>query len=611
MAEVRFNRGSTFATRSRAALARDNSLCAGTLLLSSWSTIASSGLAAGRAMKAQTSPDPRNHREAMALDEASWRPAELAELENHRTNGSWTEIDFSDVPMHRRRLVRMTWAYKTKRSGKKKARLCVQGCSQKPGVDFDQTFCATMRSGTLRLLCAISSQWGLQMRRWDFVAAYLQGSLEDGEVVYCSLPPGYEHRMENGKPVANLGADGLPRVLRIEKPVYGMSQAGRRWQRTLFPWLLAHGFTQHDADPCVFSILRDTTAPDGSTRSEKLVIGCYVDDLFAAYSHDDEHSLYHSFITALQASWDVEDEGPISDLLNVEIERTDNCVSLRQTSYITRMAEMHFPDGVPNTIQSTSTPCGPNIEGLVLEALERVEPPDAKLLQKFQSLVGGLLYCSTNTRPDIAFAVGMLCRTMSRPTPELLEAALRVLGYLYRTRDLGLNYVAEMKPIAGMSDSDWAVKHSTSGWVFRYCRAAVSWGCEKQKSVALSSCEAEIMAASEAAKEAIYLKRFLEQFGLHKPDDPVSLGCDNQATINLAYNPEHHKRVKHIERRHFFIREKVEENMIEVPYVRTVDNIADFFTKPLPNDVFFRMRDAIMNCGRHSPISTPRSSRST
>ena len=94
------------------------------------------------------------------------------------------------------------------------------------------------------------------------------------------------------------------------------------------------------------------------------------------------------------------------------------------------------------------------------------DTPDAKLLQRLQSIVGGLLYCSTSTRPDIAFAVGMLCRAMSRPTPELLEAALRVLGYPYRTRDLlGLNNVAEMKPIAGMSDSDWAVNQTLNFWM--------------------------------------------------------------------------------------------------------------------------------------------------
>eukprot|EP00966_Prymnesium_polylepis_P024656 568864-Prymnesium_polylepis.1 len=66
----------------------------------------------------------------MATDEKSWRPAELTEIENHRSNGTWTEVDFSAVPTDRRRLVRMTWVYKTKRSGKRKARLCVQGCSQ-------------------------------------------------------------------------------------------------------------------------------------------------------------------------------------------------------------------------------------------------------------------------------------------------------------------------------------------------------------------------------------------------------------------------------------------------------------------------------------------------
>jgi hypothetical protein len=120
-----------------------------------------------------------------------------------------------------------------------------------------------MRSSTLRLLCAISSRWGLRMRRWDFVAAYLQGSLEEGEVVYS---PRLRAREEYGQAVSNLGADGRPRVLRIEKPWYGMAQAGRRWQRSLFPWLLDHGFTQHDADECVFSIMATTDGPAGKRQ---------------------------------------------------------------------------------------------------------------------------------------------------------------------------------------------------------------------------------------------------------------------------------------------------------------------------------------------------------
>ena len=107
------------------------------------------------------------------------------------------------------------------------------------------------------------------------------------------------------------------------------------------------------------------------------------------------------------------------------------------------------------------------------------------------------------------------------------------------------------------------------------------------------------MASSEAAKEGVYLKRLLEGLDMHQ-GDAVAVSGDNQAAIALAYNPENHDKVKHVERRHFFIREKVEDGLLSVPYVRTVDNIADFFTKALPKETFFSMRDQIMNCDAHS-----------
>lgn len=96
-------------------------------------------------------------------------------------------------------------------------------------------------------------------------------------------------------------------------------------------------------------------------------------------------------------------------------------------------------------------------------------------MRDYQSLVGALLYAATNTRPDIAFAVGHLCRAMGKPTPELHSAALRVLEYLYRTREVGLTYEASAALLAGQSDSDWDVKHSTTGYVFKLSKAAISW----------------------------------------------------------------------------------------------------------------------------------------
>ena len=126
-----------------------------------------------------------------------------------------------------------------------------------------------------------------------------------------------------------------------------------------------------------------------------------------------------------------------------------------------------------------------------------------------------------------------LRRVDARPTALLYSDAEHVLRYLHGTRDLGLRYEASERPLFGMSDSDWAVRHSTGGFVFNFCRAAVSWSSKKQPTVALSSCEAELMALSEAAKEAIYLDEFVKELGI-STGEPVSLGCDNQAAGDLA-----------------------------------------------------------------------------
>ena len=130
-------------------------------------------------------------------------------------------------------------------------------------------------------------------------------------------------------------------------------------------------------------------------------------------------------------------------------------------------------------------------------------------------------------------------------------------------------------------------------------KAALSWASKKQKSVSLSSCEAEITAASDAAAEAVHLDRLASELGMGD-GSPVELKMDNRSAIDVAYNPEHHTRMKHVERRHFFVRELVEDHKIRVTFVTTVKNIGDFFTKPLPARSFFPMRDTIMNVPRAS-----------
>ena len=389
-----------------------------------------------------TSTDPKNRTAALAMDATGWTASMDEEILNHGKNESWEWIARSQVPSGRH-LVKLVWVFKTKRDGRKKSRLCVQGCAQTAGIDYDQTFSAALHSSSLRMLSSMAAHFGLRMRRFDFVAAYLQGSLEDGEVVYCLPPPGYSRTVD--------GTDsGEQMVCKVVKPVYGMAQAGRRWQRTLFPWLEKQGFVPSESEPCIFTKFATVDTPYGP-REEKLILGVYVDDLATIYSHDDEHSLLTEFVTALQ-EWNVEDEGELTDLLGIDFSNEDGVISLVQTGYIDKLVRTYLPDVVP---RHEDVPCDPSLPLLIVDALEQ-DPSnvDPNLRQRYQSITGALLYCATNTRPDVAFSVALLCRAMARPTPELLVAAERVLCYLHSTRSLGLRYAKSDAPLFGMSDDE-------------------------------------------------------------------------------------------------------------------------------------------------------------
>ena len=214
-----------------------------------------------------------------------------------------------------------------------------------------------------------------------------------------------------------------------------------------------------------------------------LLLGCYIDDLYVAYTtrvRSDAVSLYTKFVPDLQSRWSVEDEGEVSDLLNVEITRVDGGVELRQTNYINKLLATWLPEGVPPRVQINSTPHTEEHPSLALDAITAKGECNPELKSRYQSLVGSLLYASVCTRPDITYPVGILCRAMGSPTSLLFDAALRVLAYLGRHKAVGLRYELDDTPRAGMADSSWEVRHSTSGYTFQMNRCTISWASKKQ-----------------------------------------------------------------------------------------------------------------------------------
>jgi hypothetical protein len=184
---------------------------------------------------------------------------------------------------------------------------------------------------------------------------------------------------------------------------------------------------------------------------------------------------------------------------------------------------------------------------------------------------------------------------MHKPTPSLLGEVDHLLSYLARTASLGLTYSREHSSLRGFADASWETRTSTSGWTVLWQSAALSWGSRKQKSIALSTCEAEIIALSEAAKDVVYLRKLVR--GLGAPESqPTPLATDSKSARDVSYNPEHHDRMKHVERRHFFVRDMVEKFELEVPYVPTNLNPSDFLTKPMKSAAHFReLRKIVMN----------------
>lgn len=212
----------------------------------------------------------------------------------------------------------------------------------------------------------------------------------------------------------------------------------------------------------------------------------------------------------------------------------------------------------------------------------------------YQSAVGSLLYLSTGTRPDIAFAVSDVAKFSANPTQRHWTGVKRILRYLKGTSDLGLHYTSsDVDGLVGYSDSDWAGdlddRKSVSGYMFKLCGAPISWRSKKQTSVALSTAEAEYIALSGATQEAVWLRQLTSELRF-KQTKPTVIYEDNQSAISLAQNAQFHGRMKHIDIRHHFVREKVSDGMIELKYCPSDQMLADMLTKGLSRTVFETLR---------------------
>jgi hypothetical protein len=300
----------------------------------------------------------------------------------------------------------------------------------------------------------------------------------------------------------------------------------------------------------------------------------------------------------LKLEFDMKDMGVARKILGMEIsrDRKEGKLWLSQENYVLKVLErFNMKEARP-----VSTPLAGHFKLSSEQCPKSPEEKEEMSRVPYASAVGSLMYAMVCTRPDLAHAVSLVSRFMSDPGKQHWEAVKWILRYLRGTAKVGLLFQGleegEPKVLQGYVDADYAgdldQRRSITGYVFMVAGCIISWKAELQDTVALSTTEAEYMAAVEAAKEALWLQGLVDTFGVKQEE--VKIHCDSQSAIHLAKDQRYHKRTKHIDIRYHKIREWIlEKKVIELVKISTKKNPADMMTKVIPVEKFQASLDFI------------------
>jgi hypothetical protein len=504
--------------------------------------------------------DPETFAQAMRRPDADhWFKAAEDEMQSLLENGTWELVKLPPG----RQAIGSRWVFRVKRNSdgsieRYKGRVVAQGFSQRPGFDYTETFAPTAKWAALRAILAVAALEDLELESVDISSAFLNGTTDAD--VYMRQPPGFEQ-------------GGPEWVCKLRKALYGLKQAGRQWHIKLDQEFTGMGFSLVRCDHSIWVWKRG---------DQRILVPVFVDDLTIAARNKADVEKVKS---ELRQRFKLRDLGPTSFLLGVHIirDRSQRKLTMSQRQYTLDMLERYgMSDCSPVT-----TPMNPSVK---LSTSDSPSTPDQVTAMKdipYINAVGSLMYLAVATRPDIAYAVGVLCRFNSNPGPAHWTAVKHLFRYLKGTLDMKLVYAPSPDSthlFTSYSDADHGANpdngRSTTGSVIKMGTGAISWASKLQSIVTLSTTEAEYVAAVTTAQEILWLCNLFTEFG-YSFNDASPLFVDNQSAISVAKNPEHHGRMKHLDLRFYWLRDVVKSKAISITYVPTADMPADILTKPL------------------------------
>ena len=573
---------------------------------------------------------------------------------------------------------------------KKKGRLVAKGFTQQYGIDFLNTWSPAVRAKTLRLVIILATRWDMEIEQLDVETAFLNARMN--EEVYMQLPEGYEQQLTQQAALgtgvsAAVARAGGPLVCRLVMCLYGTKQASMEWNREVNRTLTGKlGFARSVCDPCLYHRVSRTGRP--------ILLCLFVDDLVSAH-HAPDGAEWRQLKALFTSTYRCKDGGAIYSLLGMRLlrDRERRVLRIDQQVYVQQMLEQtQMADCKP-----IDTPAQPGVLLPMDDGGGRAESAQTAFerRKRYESVVGTLLYAAMSTRPDMSFAVNQLARHLQAPAEVHDTGLKRAIRYCKKTASMALVFDCgrglttdnegkivlaeragaaaaacgprrpggpvqpECVAVSAYCDADWGgcvdSRRSTTGFVVFVFGCPVSWMSKKQKSVALSSTEAEYMALSAVIAELQWLHQLLAEIGLrddadtdqHADDDgtdagnggahahgiarggpstvatgasgssrpvpPLGQRCaggrcstcttlvrsDNQSAISqVTGQSDYHARSKHVDIRHHFVKAASQRGEVQLQWVQSADQLADVFTKPLDAPTFARLRDEIMGGGK-------------
>ena len=403
-------------------------------------------------------------------------------------NPVWTLIE----PPEGTKTIGCKWVFKKKTDMDGKvhtyeARLVAKGFKQTHGIDYDETFSPVAMVKSIRILIAIAAHHDYEIWQMDVKTVLFNGNLL--EDVYMTQPEGFVQPKNSGK------------VCKLQRSIYGLKQASRSWNLRFDELVKGFGFVKNEDEPCVYNKI---------SGSAIVFLVLYVEDILLI---GNDIPTLQSVKSWLGKCFSMKDLGEAAYILGIKIyrDRSKRLICLSQSAYIDKVLKWF-------SMQDSKRGYLPMSHGINLSKFKCPNTKDERERMSkipYASAIGSIMYATLCTRPDVSYVLSITSRYQSVPGESHWTVVKNILKYLRRYKDMFLVHggLEDDLVVNGYTDasfqSDKVDFRSGSGYVFCLNGGAVSWKSSKQSTVADSTTEVEYIAASDVAKEAIWIKEFI------------------------------------------------------------------------------------------------------